>query len=64
MDDLKKSLAVGMKANKMAISGIVTARYPFLARVLEREKKHKHPYFVRMFEAVAAGIVAYNRLKH
>jgi hypothetical protein len=43
----------------MAIAGIVTARYPFLIHELEREKKHKHPYFVRMFEAIAAGIFGF-----
>ena len=62
--DIKKCLAVGMKTNKMVLAGIVTARYPFLAHELEREKRHKHPYFVRMFEAIAAGVVTYNRLKH
>jgi RNase H-fold protein (predicted Holliday junction resolvase) len=62
LSDLKEFLAEGMKANKMAIAGIVTARYPFLIHELEREKKHKHPYFVRMFEAIAAGIVAFNRM--
>jgi Holliday junction resolvasome RuvABC endonuclease subunit len=64
LGDIKKSLAVGMKANKMVIAGIVTARYPFLIHELEREKKHKHPYFVRMFEAIAAGILVFNRLDH
>jgi hypothetical protein len=43
--------------NKMVIAGVVAIRYPFLARELQNERRHKHPYFVRMFEAVAAGIV-------
>ncbi len=60
LDDVKKCLAVGTKANKMAVAGTVTARYPFLSYELEREKKHKHPYYVRMFEAIAAGILAFN----
>jgi len=64
LSDVKEFLATGMKTNKMAIAGIVTARYPFLIHELEKEKKHKHPYFVRMFEAIAAGIVVFNRLDH
>jgi hypothetical protein len=48
LPDLEASLGVGMRANKMAIAGIVTARYPFLIHEREREKKHKHPYFVRL----------------
>ena len=60
LPDLKVSLGVGMRGNKMAIAGIVTARYPFLIHELERERKHKHPYFVRMFEAIAAGIFWFN----
>lgn len=62
LSDVKEFLAAGMKTNKMAIAEIVTKRYPFLIHELEREKKHKHPYFVRMFEAIAAGIVTFNRL--
>ena len=62
LDDIKQSLAGGMKVNKMAVAGIVTAHYPFLAHELKSEKKHKHPYFVRMFEAIAAGILAFNWL--
>ena len=64
LNDVKEFLAAGVKTNKMDIAGIVTARYPFLIHELEREKKHKHPYFVRMFEAIAAGVVAFNRLDH
>ena len=64
LGDLKESLAVGMKANKMAIAGIMTTRYPFLIHEFEKEKRHKHPYFIRMFEAIAAGIVTYNHTKH
>src|ERR1035437_4126657 len=30
LDDIKQSLGEGMKINKMALAGVVTARYPFL----------------------------------
>ncbi|MEI6153509.1 MAG: hypothetical protein WCQ90_05430 [Deltaproteobacteria bacterium] len=64
LSDLKKFLALGTKINKMEIAGLAVARYQFLIHQLERERKHKHPYFVRMFEAIAAGILAFNRLDH
>lgn len=57
LDDLKKSLMPGMKANRMDIAGIIAARYRFLIPVLEKERQKKHPYFIRMFEAIAAGMV-------
>jgi RNase H-fold protein (predicted Holliday junction resolvase) len=63
LSELKKFLALGNRINKMEIAGLAVARYQFLIHQLERERKHKHPYFVRMFEAIAAGILAFNRLK-
>jgi len=63
LEDIKKELAAERRVNKMTIAEMMVVRYPFLIHELEREKKHKHPYFVRMFEAIAAGILAFNRLK-
>jgi len=60
LSDVKASFGVGV-ANKMALAECVVARYKFLANDLRKERKHKHPYFVRMFEAIAAGIMAFNR---
>ncbi len=62
LDDIKKELAAERRVNKISIAEMMVARYPFLVHELEREKKHKHPYFVRMFEAIAAGIATCNRL--
>ena len=62
LSELKKFLALGNRINKMEIAGLAVARYQFLIHQLERERKHKHPYFVRMFEAIAAGILAFNHL--
>jgi hypothetical protein len=64
LGDTKKFLAKDEKINKMDIAGLVVARYPFLSYQLEKERIHKHPYFIRMFEAIGAGIFAFNRLKH
>jgi hypothetical protein len=62
LDDIKKGMAVKGRINKMAIAEIVTARYLFLVHELESERKHRNPYFVRMFEAVAAGITTFIRM--
>jgi len=62
LEELKKFLALGKRINKMEIAGLAVARYQFLIHQLERERSHKHPYFVRMFEAIAAGILAFNKL--
>jgi RNase H-fold protein (predicted Holliday junction resolvase) len=62
LNDLKNFLALGMKINKIEMAGMAVARYQFLIHQLEREKKNKHPYFTRMFEAIAAGVLAFNRM--
>lgn len=63
LSELKEFLALGTRINKMEIAGLAAARYQFLINQLEKERRHKHPYFVRMFEAIAAGILAFNRLE-
>ena len=62
LSDIKKFLAKDTKINKMDIAGLVADRYQFLSYQLEKERKHKHPYFVRMFEAIAAGMFNLNCL--
>jgi hypothetical protein len=62
LGDLQNFLAPDMKVNKLDMAGLVVARYRFLVPHLEGERKHRHPYFVRMFEAIAAGMVVTNRL--
>lgn len=47
----------------MKLAGLAAALYQFLIHQLAGERKHIHPYFVRMYEAIAAGILAFNRLK-
>jgi hypothetical protein len=63
LSELKKFLALGTRINKIELAGLAVARYQFLIHQLEKERKHKHPYFVRMFEAIAAGILAFNRFQ-
>ena len=54
----------GRIKNKRELQEVVASLYPFLVNELTKEKKNKNPYFVRMFEAVALGIVCFNRLDH
>jgi hypothetical protein len=62
LKELKETLAPGMRTNKMDIAGLVAARYRFLIPLLDKERKKKHPYFIRMFEAIAAGMVVQDHL--
>jgi hypothetical protein len=64
LDDVKNSFSHNTKINKVDIAKLVAIRYQFLEDVLQREKNHKHPYYIRMFEAIAAGIFALKSLKH
>jgi hypothetical protein len=61
LGDLKRFFAASPKANKMTVLRLALAQYQFLGDQIDREEKHKHPYFIRMFEAIAAGILAFNR---
>lgn len=64
LGDLRKFFAPGLKANKISILRLALAPYHFLTDHLDREEKHKHPYFIRMFEAIAAGVMAHSRVDH
>lgn len=58
INELKEKLNPGGRSNKRLLMEEVAARYPFLYPELEREKKNKNQYLVRMFEAVALGFVS------
>jgi hypothetical protein len=62
IDELKDNLNPGGKSNKRLLMEEVAARYPFLYPELEREKKNKNQYLVRMFEAVALGAVCLSEM--
>ena len=44
------------KPNKCRLMEEVAAIHPFLFPELEEERRNRHPYLVRMFEAVALGM--------
>ncbi len=51
------------RPNKRRLMEEVAARYPVLFGELERERKNRNPYLVRMFEAVAVGMRCLNDLE-
>ncbi len=63
LSELKKTLLPRQRANKNRIMEAMTDRFPFLFRELERERRHKHPYFVRVFEAIAVGVTCFMKLE-
>jgi len=50
------------RANKKELAEVMTSRYPELIPELKKEKSHKNPYHLRMFEAVALGSVCSHKL--
>lgn len=38
--------------------------FPYLIHEYEQEKKNKHPYYIRVFEAIAAGLVCCYELEN
>lgn len=57
LDAVEDFLLVSQRKNKMNLMEEVVTRFPFLNRELEMERRNKNHYFIRMFEAVALGIV-------
>lgn len=48
--------------NKQRLAELVTSNYPVLSCELEKEKKHRNLYYLRMFEAVALGSMCFHQL--
>jgi Holliday junction resolvasome RuvABC endonuclease subunit len=58
---LKYVLCSGAKGNKRQLAAEVAGRYPVLSREFRKEMANRNPYYLRMFEAVALGIVCYQQ---
>jgi len=53
------------RINKKKLAEITASEYPALFHELNKEKNHKNPYHIRMFEAVAFASVCFHQLdKH
>jgi len=57
--ELKRVLCSEAKGNKRRLAAKVAATYPILSHYFQKEMANRHPYYLRMFEAVALGIVCY-----
>jgi len=51
------------RINKRQLAEIIASRYTILSHELKREKAHRNPYHIRMFEAVALGSICLHRLE-
>jgi Holliday junction resolvasome RuvABC endonuclease subunit len=58
---LKKVLCPEAKSNKRKLAAELTAAYPILSRDFQKEMRNRHPYHLKMFEAVALGVVCYRK---
>ena len=64
LKNLKDFFSLGTKVNRWQIAELVVTQYPFLIHLFEKEKRNKNPYLIRMFEAIALGIVCFHELDH
>jgi Holliday junction resolvasome RuvABC endonuclease subunit len=60
--ELEKFISPEERINKRRMAELVASEYPFLFPMLEKEKRNKNPYAIRMFEAIALGIRCFHRL--
>jgi len=61
---LKTALCPEEKANKRRLAEAIAILYPVLTHDFRRETTNRNPYYVRMFEAVALGIVCHRHLEN
>ncbi len=62
IQETKRHLLSSGTGNKRLLLQEIAQRHPFLLPDIRREEESKNPYLMRMFEAVAMGIVCFNRL--
>jgi hypothetical protein len=54
---LEQSLCPGENGNKKKLAEKVVRDYHILSRELEKERTHRNAYYIRLFEAVALGMM-------
>ena len=52
------------KINKRQMAELISREYPFLGHELEKEKSNLNPYHIRMFEAVALGLICLDHIEN
>ncbi len=60
--ELKSAICPEAKGSKRRLAAVVAALYPILSRDFLKEMANRNPYYLRMFEAVALGVVCYRQL--
>ena len=64
IQDLEGALCPAGRANKRKLAEVLATTYPVLAQELQREKQHRNPYHIRMFEAVALGAACCQQIEN
>ena len=62
--DLECALCPAGRANKRKLAEALVTTYPALVHELQREKQHRNPYHIRMFEAVALGAACCQQIEN
>lgn len=62
IQEIKNFFAPGERINKKGLAGIVAARLPDLFHDFKKAERSKNLYLTRMFEAVALGIICFNKI--
>ncbi len=60
--EMERCFSLGGKANKRNMTEHVVMKYPVLFHEFEKEKRHRNPYYARLFEAVALGSACHDEL--
>ena len=63
VNEMKRFFFHGAAANKRMLMEEMAAQYPFLFKDLERQRKCKSQYLIRVFEAIALGAVCWSELE-
>ena len=62
IEEVESFFSPNERISKEKMAEIITAQYPDLSNDLGKEKSHRNPYHIRMFEAVALGSVCFHQL--
>jgi Holliday junction resolvasome RuvABC endonuclease subunit len=62
IEQVKRVFCPEAKTNKRRLAELVAAMYPVLRHELQKELANRNPYYLRMFEAVALGVVCHEQL--
>lgn len=62
INELEEFFYPERRINKRELAEIMASEYAVLSHELNREKAHRNPYHIRMFEAVALGSICLHQL--